>query len=227
MTTKGYFVGVDNGTQSTKTIVINGEDGSIAGRATESYGLIEGLPPGHKEQDPAIWIDAMSKTLKEALQEAKINPKEVKAIGISAQQHGFVPLDSDGKVIRPAKLWNDTSTIQECNIITRRLGGMKEVISLMGNAVLPGYTAAKILWLKRHEPENYAKLATVLLPHDYLNYYLTGNRVMEYGDASGTALMDVKTRTWSNEAIEAIDTELKERLPPIQGSDKPVGTIKK
>ncbi|MDH5440966.1 MAG: xylulokinase [Candidatus Bathyarchaeota archaeon] len=227
MTTKGYFVGVDNGTQSTKTIVINGEDGSIAGRATESYGLIEGLPPGHNEQDPAIWIDALSKTLKEALQEAKINPKEVKAIGISAQQHGFVPLDSDGKVIRPAKLWNDTSTIQECNIITRRLGGMKEVISLMGNAVLPGYTAAKILWLKRHEPENYAKLATVLLPHDYLNYYLTGNKVMEYGDASGTALMDVKTRTWSNEAIEAIDTELKERLPTIQGSDKPVGTIKK
>lgn len=227
MATRGYFVGVDNGTQSTKTIVINGEDGSIAGRATESYGLIEGLPPGHKEQDPVIWLDALNRTLKEALREAKINPKDVKAVGISSQQHGFVPLDNDGKVIRPAKLWNDTSTFQECNIITRKLGGMKEVINLMGNAVLPGYTAAKILWLKRNEPENYAKLATVLLPHDYLNYYLTGNKVMEYGDASGTALMDVKTRRWSKEVTEAIEPELMERLPAIQGSDKLVGTIKK
>lgn len=224
---KGYFVGIDNGTQSTKTIIINGEDGSTAGRSTESYGLIEGLPPGHKEQDPAIWIDALNRTLKEALREAKINAKEVKAVGISAQQHGFVPLDNEGKVIRPAKLWNDTSTIEECNIITRQLGGMKEVINLMGNAILPGYTAAKILWLKRHEPENYARLKTVLLPHDYLNYYLTGKKAMEYGDASGTALMDVKTRTWSKEVIEAIDPELKERLPNIERSDKPVGTMKK
>ena len=111
---------------------------------------------------------------------------EVKAIGVSGQQHGFVPLDAKGEVIRPAKLWCDTSTTAECDIITEKLGGFKKTISALGNAMLPGFTAPKILWLKRHEPANYRRLATVLLPHDYLNFWLTGERVMEYGDASGT-----------------------------------------
>src|SRR5690606_17803126 len=110
------------------------------------------------------------------------------AIGISGQQHGFVPLDQKGDVIRPAKLWCDTSTSEECDEITGRLGGLKAAIRTVGNAILPGFTAPKILWLKKHEPANYKKLATVLLPHDYLNYFLTGVPFMEYGDASGTAL---------------------------------------
>ena len=223
---KSYFLGIDNGTQSTKTIVVDGETGSVLGKATEAYGLIEGLAPGHKEQDPAVWIEALHKTVIDALDQAKINPKGVKAMGVSAQQHGFVPLDKKGNVIRPVKLWNDTSTILECNYLTRKLGGWKAVIDLAGNAILPGYTASKILWLKRNEPENYGKLRTVLLPHDYLNLYLTGAKVMEYGDASGTALVDVRTRTWSREIVQAIDRELEDKLPSIQGSDKPLGTIR-
>jgi len=222
-----YFVGIDNGTQSTKTIIVDGENGSVLGKATESYGLIEGLPPGHKEQDASVWIDALHKTLRDALRQAKINPKDVRAIGVSAQQHGFVPLDEKNNVIRPVKLWNDTSTFQECGYLTRKLGGGNAVIDLMGNAIPPGYTASKILWLKRNEPQNYARLKTVLLPHDYLNLYLSGRRVMEYGDASGTALMDVRTRTWSKLVVEAIGPELKDKLPPIQGSDNPVGRVRK
>src|SRR5208282_2317969 len=93
-----------------------------------------------------------------------------------------------GEVIRPAKLWCDTSTAAECDEITEKLGGLKRTIRALGNAVLPGFTASKILWLKKHEPKNYQRLATVLLPHDYLNFWLTGEKVMEYGDASGTAL---------------------------------------
>jgi len=223
---KRYFVGVDNGTQSTKTIVVDGEDGSILGKATESYGLIEGLPPGYKEQGATVWIDALNKTIRNALREAKISPRDVRGIGVSAQQHGFVPVDSRGNPIRPVKLWNDTSTIRECNYLTRKLGGEEDVIDFIGNTMRPGYTASKILWLKRNEPWNYARLATVLLPHDYLNFYLTGRMVMEFGDASGTAMMDVKTRTWSKEVVEAIDPELEEKLPPLQGSDKPVGMIR-
>jgi len=222
-----YFIGVDNGTQSTKTIVVDGENGSVIGKATEGYDLIEGLPPGHKEQDAAVWIEALHRTVRVALKEAKVDKKDVKGIGVSAQQHGFVPLDAKDNVIRPVKLWNDTSTMRECNYLTRKLGGKKAVINLLGNAILPGYTASKILWLKRNEPENYARLETVLLPHDYLNFYLTGRKAMEYGDASGTALMDVKTRTWSKEAVEAIDPQLEDKLPPIQSSDKPIGTIRK
>lgn len=222
-----YFIGIDNGTQSTKTIIIDGEDASIVGKATKGYGLIQGLPPGHKEQDPSVWIDALYETIKKALKESKINPGAVKGIGVSGQQHGFVPLDEKGNVIRPVKLWNDTSTIKECEYLIRKLGGRMTVINLIGNTIPPGFTASKILWLKRNEPQNYARLKTVLLPHDYLNFYLTGRKVMEYGDASGTALMDVRTRTWCKKVIEAIDPSLEEKLPPLQSSDKPVGFIRK
>jgi len=221
-----FFIGIDNGTQSTKTIIIEGESGIVIAKATENYGLIEGLPLGYKEQDPSVWIEALNKTIKTALRKAKIDPAKVKAIGVSGQQHGCVPIDDKGKVIRPAKLWNDTSTIQECEYLEETLGGRNTIIDLIGNAILPGYTAPKILWLKRHEPENYARLKTVLLPHDYLNFYLTGKKVMEYGDASGMALMSVRTRTWSMKVVDAIDPELKDKLPSIQGSDKYVGTIK-
>lgn len=222
-----YFIGVDLGTQSMKTLLVQGETGSVVGKAVENYGLIENLPPGHKEQDPQVWIDAFRKTVRKVLSETKIDPRSVRAIGVSGQQHGFVPLDEKGMVIRPAKLWNDTSTAKECEYLTRRLGGVKNVLRLIGNPVLPGYTAPKILWLKRNEPQNYARLRHVLLPHDYLNYYLTGNMVMEYGDASGTAMMDVRRRVWCRKVIDAIDPGLRDMLPPLQGSDKPAGTIRR
>jgi xylulokinase len=134
-------------------------------------------------------------------------------------------LDRNGQVIRPAKLWCDTSTNAECEAITGSLGGPKETINALGNAVVPGFTASKILWLKRHEPENYARLATVLLPHDYLNYWLTDEYVMEYGDASGTALLDVRRRRWCAAAINAIDPELAGKLPRLISSDQPAGRL--
>ena len=222
-----YVVGIDNGTQSTKTIILNSETGQVLGKAIKGYGLIEGLLPGHKEQDPTVWIDALHETLSQSIKEAKIDPVDVKVIGVSGQQHGLVPVDEDGKVVRPVKLWNDTSTIAECNYLTNKLGGKKEVISLLGLTIPPGFTASKVLWLKRYEPENYKKVKTILLPHDYLNFYLTGRQVMEYGDASGTAMMNIRTRRWCKDIIEAIDPKLKEKLPHLQSSNKPVGTIRK
>ena len=220
-----YYIGVDSGTQSTKAIVLDSETGAIIGKASRSYGLIKGLPPGHMEQHPETWIQETLAAIKEALNQSKIDRSKVKGIGISGQQHGFVPLDEVGHVIRPAKLWNDTSTVEECIIIMERLGGIKETINQVGNSILPGYTAPKILWLKHHEPDNYAKLAKVLLPHDYLNYMLTDVVAMEYGDASGTLLMDVKTRSWSDPVIDAIDPALKEKLPNLNPSNKPVGHL--
>src|SRR6185295_13456221 len=160
-----------------------------------------------------------------ALRGAKAVAAEVKAIGVSGQQHGFVPLDEKGEVIRPAKLWCDTSTAEECEEIMGKLGGLKATIRVLGNAVLPGFTASKILWLKRHEPENYRRLTTVLLPHDYLNYWLTGRMAMEYGDASGTALLDVRKRKWSEAVLKAIDRDLINKLPPLIPSDQPVGHL--
>jgi xylulokinase len=159
------------------------------------------------------------------LRQAKATAAEVKAIGVSGQQHGFVPLDKDGQVIRPAKLWCDTSTAAECEEIMEKVGGAKKTIQAIGNAVLPGFTASKILWLKKHEPKNYQKLRTVLLPHDYLNFWLTGEKMMEYGDASGTALLDVRKRAWSKPVLNAIDPDLASKLPPLISSERPAGGL--
>lgn len=219
------FIGIDSGTQSTKALVVDAKNGKVLGSAQRAYGLISGLPTGAKEQHPDTWKRALAAALKAALKQAKASAAEVKGIGVSGQQHGFVPLDKKGAVIRPAKLWCDTTTTAECEAITRKLGGLKKTISRVGNAMLPGFTAPKIAWLKKHEPKNYKCLATVLLPHDYLNFWLTGNAVMEYGDASGTALLDVKNRKWSGAAIKAIDPALADKLPPLISSDQPAGHL--
>lgn len=221
----GFYVGVDCGSQGTKAVVVDGEDGKVLGSGYVGYGLIEGLPPGHREQHPSTWVEAMARSIKDALREATIKG-EVVGMGVSGQQHGFVPLDDHGGVIRPAKLWNDTSTAEECRWLIEHLGGVREVVKLTGNTILPGFTAGKILWLRRHEPENYTRLATVLLPHDYLNYWLTGRTTMEPGDASGTALMDVRTRQWRKEVIEIIDPTLFVKMPKIQASNEPSGTLR-
>jgi xylulokinase len=220
------IIGVDSGTQSTKALVMDAQTGKVLASAAQPYGLIAGLPPGAKEQHPHTWRDAAASVIRQSLRAARAVAAEVKAIGVSGQQHGFVPLDAAGEVIRPAKLWCDTSTTAECDELTEKLGGVKKTIRALGNPILPGYTAPKILWLKNHEPKNYQRLATVLLPHDYLNYWLTGEKVMEYGDASGTSLLDVRKRKWSMAAIDAIDPELAGKLPPLIASDRPAGKMR-
>lgn len=229
MASRTLILGIDSGTQSTKALAVEARTGRVVGEGSAPHTLIAGLPPGAKEQHPHTWRDAMVRAvkaaLKAALKEAGARAGEVTAIGVSGQQHGFVPLDKAGEVIRPAKLWCDTTTAAECAEITQALGGPEATIRALGNAVLPGFTAGKVLWLKKHEPRNFRRLATVLLPHDYLNYWLTGVRTMEYGDASGTALMDVRRRQWSAEAISAIDPGLAAALPPLTSSDQPVGHL--
>lgn len=219
------LIGIDSGTQSTKALVVNSRDGKVLGAASQEYDLIPHLPPGAKEQHPHTWSDAAAAAIRSALRQAKAVAAEVVAIGVSGQQHGFVPLDADGEVIRPAKLWCDTTTTTECEEITGQLGGVKKTMRTLGNAMLPGFTAPKILWLKKHEPKNFAKLATILLPHDYLNFWLTGEATMEYGDASGTALLDVRKRKWAATVLDAIDPELADKLPPLISSDQPAGQL--
>lgn len=226
MASRSLLVGIDSGTQSTKALVVDARSGKVCGAGGAAYGLIPNLPAGAKEQDPDTWRAALVKAVKAAMKEAHATAGEVVALSVSGQQHGFVPLDSKGQVIRPAKLWCDTSTTEECAEITAALGGPKAALKALGNLVLPGFTAPKILWLRRHEPENYSRLATVLLPHDYLNHWLTGSVFMEFGDASGTALMDVRKRRWSEAVVKAIDPELLGKLPTLSGSDQPVGTLR-
>jgi len=219
------LLGIDSGTQSTKVLVVDAREGKVIASAAQEYDLIPDLPPGAKEQHPHTWRDATASAIRRALRQARAVGTDIKAIGVSGQQHGFVPLDKAGEVIRPAKLWCDTATAAECDEIMEKLGGQKKTIKALGNAVLPGFTASKILWLKKHEPKNFQRLATVLLPHDYLNFWLTGERVMEYGDASGTALLDVRRRKWATAVLEAIDSDLAGKLPPLITSDQPAGKL--
>ena len=177
------YLGIDCGTQSTKTIALDSESGEIVAAASKSYDLIPNLPPGHLEQDPAVWTAAVDATIQQVLATLGTDRIKVNGIGVSGQQHGFVALDRKGNVIRPAKLWCDTSTTEECDEMRTHFGGSQAVIEKVGMDMLPGFTAPKILWLKRHEPENFAELTTVLLPHDYINFTLTGRLTMEYGDA--------------------------------------------
>lgn len=224
----GFFFGVDVGTQGTKTILCDGQNGRVVASAREEYPLIE-KADGTREQDPASWIKAVSNTIRSVLRDFKGKATEIRGIGISGQQHGFVPMDNNGEVIRNAKLWNDTSTEGQCRTIIERLGGEKKAIELTGNNILPGYTAPKVLWLKENEPENYKRLRTILLPHDYVNYYLTGEKKVEAGDASGTAFFDVKNRTWSVQVLKAIDNdiELTDYLPSLVKSEEPLGFVRR
>ncbi len=218
------FIGIDSGTQSTKAVVLDTTTRQVLAEARASHALIEGLPVGHMEQHPQDWTAALDSVIEEVC--SKVDRTRVRGIGVSGQQHGFVPLDEKGAVIRPAKLWCDTSTGRECEILTKKIGGNKAALRKAGLLFLPGFTAPKILWLKRNEPANFKRLRHVLLPHDYLNFHLTGNYFMEYGDASGTALLDVRKRTWSKEICNAIDKNLLSYLPPLSGSHEAAGTLR-
>lgn len=220
------YIGIDSGTQGTKAILFSREQGEILAEATTEHALIE-TNEGRREQDPAWWINACQTVVDEVLNADGVSREEVRAIGVSGQQHGMVPLDADGKVIRPAKLWCDTETTPQCQEITDRVGGSERVMELIGNTIAAGFTVSKILWLKEHEPENYDRLACVLLPHDYINFWLTGEQKSEYGDASGTAYLDVRNRTWSEPILDSVDPsgKLRSCLPQLIDSHEPVGTI--
>jgi D-xylulose kinase len=152
----------------------------------------------------------------------------VKGIGVSGQQHGLVVLDKADQPIRPAKLWNDTSTELQCQKIVEAAGGIEVYRSETGNSLPPGFTASKILWIRDNEPDAYGRVHSVLLPHDFLNFYLTGEKAAEAGDASGTGYFNVRKRQWSDAVLEAIDPEkdLLSCLPMLIDSDQAVGQLR-
>jgi len=206
-------IGIDVGTQGTKGLAIDVESAQIVARAGRSYGLIEGLPEGAAEQHPETWLAAVRAVTNELC--SGLQAGEVKAVGVSGQQHGLVVLDAAGAVVRPAKLWCDTSTAAEARELSKRLG----------RVVPTGFTGSKVAWLARHEPENWARVRHVLLPHDYINLQLTGQACMEAGDASGTGFFDPVARGFDPAAVEATDGRLAECLPPLIASDAPAGQV--
>ena len=211
-------LGIDVGTQGTKGLLLDSARagspaGAVVARASSSYGLIEGLPQGHAEQDPRTWVEAAARVCRELDEQVPL--ERVEAVAVSGQQHGLVVLDQDGQVIRPAKLWCDTSTAREASELSQRFG----------RAVPTGFTAPKIAWLIRNEPASWRRTRHVLLPHDYLNWVLTGAYTMEAGDASGTGLFDVRTREFDTGALDSIDARLRVGLPPLLAPGAAAGRV--
>jgi xylulokinase len=206
------LVGLDVGTTGVKALAI-APDGEVLASAEEHYGL-SAPQPGWSEQNPEDWWQASEAALAHLGVDAP-------AVGLSGQMHGLVCLDERGKVLRPAILWNDQRTAAECREIEERVG-LDRLIALTGNRALTGFTAPKLLWLRRHEPEVYARIDRILLPKDYVRYRLTGEWAIDAADASGTLLFDVANRRWSDDVLAALEIP-HEWLPPVAESTKNAG----
>ncbi|MCK2184479.1 xylulokinase [Halomonas getboli] len=221
------YIGVDCGTQSTKVVVVDIDGGRILGEASRPHRLDAG-EGGRREQDPADWIEAFRGAFHDAVAGAGIDAGAIRAIGVSGQQHGLVALDAAGEPVYPAKLWCDTETAEHNASLVDRLGGEAGCLDRLGLVLQTGYTASKLAWLRERHPEAYRRISTLLLPHDYLNFWLTGERVAEAGDASGTGYFDTRARRWREDVLAEIAPELDPQrvLPRLIESREPAGTVR-
>jgi xylulokinase len=199
------YLGIDIGTSGAKTLAIN-ERGKILGQAMATYPCYHPRPLW-SEQDPEDWWKGTVKTVRAVVKKAKLKASDVRAIGLSGQMHGSVFLDGENRVVRRALLWNDQRTAAECDEIESRAGGRAKLIGMVANPALTGFTAPKILWLRNHEPKNFAKTVKVLLPKDEIRRRLTGEFATEVSDASGMLLLDVVNRRWSKELLSKLDLD--------------------
>ncbi|MGJ3238613.1 MAG: xylulokinase [Anaerolineae bacterium] len=216
-----YFMGIDISTTSAKAVIID-ESGAVIAVANTAQALSQPQPLW-SEQDPLAWWDGTVQSIRQALQEAGLSGADISAIGMTGQMHGLVMLDEQGEVLRPAILWNDQRTQEQCDEITRTIGASR-LIELTGNRALTGFTAPKILWVRQHEPDVYGRCAHILLPKDYLRYQLTGDFATDLAGAAGTSLLNVAGRDWSQEVIEALDIPAA-WLPKVHEGPEITGTI--
>lgn len=216
------FLGIDIGTSGTKTLAMQ-EDGSILASATFEYPL-SNPKPGWSEQDPSDWWDASVKSVRLVMKAGRLKASDIAGIGLSGQMHGSVFLDKSHAVIRPALLWNDQRTAAECVEIERLAGGRRKLIGMVANPALTGFTAPKILWLRNHEPKNFDRTVQVLLPKDYVRFRLTGEFATEVSDASGTLLLDVVKRKWSQTLLNRLDLDAT-LLPTVFESEDVTGGL--
>lgn len=218
---KRFFLGIDVSTTGAKALLVD-EKGAVAASATTPLTL-QTPKPLWSEQDPREWWKGTSASIREALADAGAKGDDVAAVGLTGQMHGLVLLDARREVLRPAILWNDQRTASECAEIETRVG-RAELIREVGNVALTGFTAPKILWVRRHEPEVYAKAKLVLLPKDYVRLRLTGEPAMDKADGSGTILFELKARSWSKRVLEALEIPA-EWLPPTFEGPQRTGAV--
>ncbi|MFH1150931.1 MAG: xylulokinase [Actinomycetota bacterium] len=216
-----YMLGLDLGTTGAKAGVMDVE-GKVLGTSSAGYPT-ETPRPGWAEQDPALWWEASCRAIRGALSASGVAADDVAGVGVSGQMHGSVFLDGSGGVVRPCILWCDQRTGPECALIEEKVG-RESLAGLVGNPALPGFTAPKVLWLARNEPDSFERVRWLLLPKDYINLMLTGETVTEVSDASGTLLFDVAGRRWSEPMLQALEIPA-EWLPPVIESAQPAGRV--
>src|SRR5436853_179638 len=208
-----YLLGIDIGTSGTKTLICD-ESGTVLATATAEH-PISSPKPGWSEQNPEDWWKATCKATNAVMKKARVRATDIGGVGLSGQMHGSVFLaEGSTRPLRLALLWNDQRTAKQCEEITAKAGGRESLIEMVANPALTGFTAPKILWVRENEPKVYEKTRHILLPKDYIRYRMTGDYATEVSDASGTLLLDVKNRTWSNRLLEllGIDRALMPRL---------------
>ena len=199
-----YVLGIDLGTSGTKTVLFD-QQGHAQASATVEYPMYQ-PQNGWAEQDPADWHNAAVATIRTVLEKSGVDKADVVALGISGQMHGLVMLDDKGQVLRRSIIWCDQRTQKECDEIHERVG-RDRLIAITANPALTGFTLSKLLWVRNHEPELYARCAHILLPKDYVRYTLTGDFATEVSDASGMQMLDVPNRCWSEELLRTLDID--------------------
>ena len=217
-----HLLGIDIGTSGTKTLVCD-EDGAVLATAMSEH-PISSPRPGWSEQNPADWWSAVCAATKAVLKKAKLKPADIGGIGLSGQMHGSVFLGAGVDALRPALLWNDQRTAEQCRTIEQKAGGREALIELVANPALTGFTAPKILWLRDNEPKTYAKVKHILLPKDYIRFRMTGEYATEVSDASGMLLLDVKNRTWSDKLLSLLQID-KSLLGKLHESQEITGVL--
>ena len=217
-----YVIGVDLGTSGTKTVLFD-RDGRTVAASTVEYPLYQPFN-GWAEQEPEDWVNAAFTTIRDVLEQSKVDPKDIAGLSLSGQMHGLVLTDDGGKALGRSIIWCDNRTIESCDEFTRLVGGREELIRISANPALTGFTAGKVLWIREHLPEVWAKARKIQLPKDYVRLRLTGEYYMEMSDASGTNLLDVPHRCWSKDIAERVGLPMS-LLPPLLESCDVAGGI--
>lgn len=216
------FLGIDTSTTATKALLMDAS-GRVLSVGSTPHPLSTPQPLW-SEQDPSDWWDATAASIRQALAEAGASGDDVASVGLTGQMHGLVLLDREGAVLRPAMLWNDGRAQAECDTIRQRLGGLAALVAETGNDAFAGFSAPKLLWVRAHQPDVYARIAQVLLPKDYVRYQLTGAYATDRAGAGGTLLLDLASRDWSTSVLDALDVPA-DWLPPTYEGPQTTGAV--
>lgn len=217
-----HLIGIDVGTGGSRTVLID-TAGKIVASATVEHKPFVSIQTGWAEQDPRDWWRASAAAIRSAITKAPIPAEDIKAVGLSGQMHGAVLLDAADEVLRPAIIWCDQRSSQQCENLTAKVGHSR-LIELTCNPALTGFTLPKLLWVRDHEPETWQRVRSVLLPKDYVRFRLTGDKATDVADASGTLLLNVATRNWSSEMLDAAEISANV-LPRVYESQEVTGSI--